>query len=418
VSRRGSTYLLVLSVALIVAAVSLSSIMILRVGSRSAASSNDWDEAGVLALAATEYAMNQINTNSNWRTTYTSNVESSSVNLGRGSFTFKLVDTIDGNLTNDPTQPVKLYGIGRVGSTTRVYSLTIEPVGLDFLRTAAHALTSFSLTNGTLTAVNGPISTNGTTYNYSTGVIVGNVETNVMNNGGTIQGNVKSSAPAKEMPQDSVFTTYSAMATTIGYTSTFSPGVLSAAVNPYGTANANGIYKITVPSGGTLAISNSRIAATLLIQGSTSGTATVTVDNVMWDPAQASYPSLIITGGTVNVTFNGGGGLDESSLGVNFNPASTPYNGISNATKTDVFTAELRGLFHITGVNTAVTLGNRLQTYGTIVAGGSNSGTIAFLGPMANLNVNPSYYRYPLPGYLSAYRMAEAPGTWAWDTNQ
>src|SRR5437773_2595349 len=52
--RRGSVYLLVLGTAMLVTIVGVGALTVARVSARTMAASSDWEEAGVLAVSATE----------------------------------------------------------------------------------------------------------------------------------------------------------------------------------------------------------------------------------------------------------------------------------------------------------------------------------------------------------------------------
>ena len=115
--------------------------------------------------------------------------------------------------------------------------------------------------------------------------------------------------------------------------------LLSPSDNPYGTADAAGIYFIDA-DGSKIDISNCRIAATLAIADCNK----VNISGgVVWEyPINAD--AILVTDGEITVE-DLEANLDESVLGVNFNPASTPYRvDVSNATMTDVMPSVLRGV--------------------------------------------------------------------------
>src|SRR5205823_13274629 len=108
-------------------------------------------------------------------TSYTSGAYTFTQSAGRGTFNWVVKDELDGNFANNYQDPFRVYGIGKVGLATRVYSVQDVPAGtaLDALRCGLHANSDITV-GGTITLGAGPISTNG---KIATGAkITGNVE--------------------------------------------------------------------------------------------------------------------------------------------------------------------------------------------------------------------------------------------------
>jgi hypothetical protein len=116
--------------ALLVSLIGLSAVAVGRANLRASNIGGDAAAAEMLATSAIEHAAAIINTDSLWRSRYVSDVElSPAVPLGRGTFTWKLVDEIDGNLAAGGIQPVRIWGTGRVGEARRCYSVVYTPGG-------------------------------------------------------------------------------------------------------------------------------------------------------------------------------------------------------------------------------------------------------------------------------------------------
>jgi hypothetical protein len=107
---------LVLVLAMILTAVGLAAVAVSRIGGRSMDEGREWQEARGLAFSAVEHALGQINATSNWRTAFSGQTVQKS--LGHGTFTWRVVDEADGNLTNDPTQPFTVLATGTVQNAT------------------------------------------------------------------------------------------------------------------------------------------------------------------------------------------------------------------------------------------------------------------------------------------------------------
>src|SRR5579864_1825634 len=141
----GVAYVCILGASLLVAVMAFSMLTVARLNVRANGKINDAADAEVLAESAVEHCLTALNQNSNWRTTYQNNVKVAAVPLGRGSFTWKLVDEVNGTLASGPA---RLYAYGSVGSAVRVYSVIIQPNadGSPVLKTAAHAAQTFQIT--------------------------------------------------------------------------------------------------------------------------------------------------------------------------------------------------------------------------------------------------------------------------------
>ncbi len=123
--RSGTLYIAVMGTAIIVSVMAFSALALARLHLRDAQESNDWYEARLAALSGVENAVTRINADEDWRTNFQNNVEypATPVSMGSGTFTWKLVDE-DGDLADDESDPVTIYGIGRAGASTSVESVT------------------------------------------------------------------------------------------------------------------------------------------------------------------------------------------------------------------------------------------------------------------------------------------------------
>ncbi len=109
--------------------------------------------------------------------------------------------------------------------------------------------------------------------------------------------------------------------------------------NPFGgkVVSPGGMYTISVP-GEKLLIRDSRINATLVVTDSSK----VEIGNaVSWEPAGRNYPSLIANASIDDLTSIAS--LSEGTIGVNLNPASSPYLGSSNTNASDTYPSVIRG---------------------------------------------------------------------------
>jgi hypothetical protein len=416
--RAGAAYLLVLSAGMLMSVIGLGILTASRSATRSAGQAADLDEAALLAEAGVEWGMAAVAANASWRTTYASGIEAAAKTVGRGTVTFKLVDETDGNLSNNASDAVRLYGVGRVGSATRVYSVPLAGTGasLDVLKTAVHAGTNLTITEN-LSPVGGPLSANGTVTVNGGKTVTGDVQGTALTLSGTVTGAKTTLPAALAMPQSTAFDTYKAAATVIAYPSGggVTKKVLSPGTNTISTTlNANGVYYVLVPAGSTLSITNSRFVATLVVElGANSQL--VTTGNFAWDPPRADYPTLVVKGTTGSSVQLGGsnGTLVESTNITNFNPAGTPspyVGGTTDADKTDSYPAELHGLVHVVGSAVATSITNNLTFKGCVLAEGAVS-----VGAGVRFTADPTLVASPPAGYSAATAMVPSAASWRWE---
>jgi hypothetical protein len=418
--RRGSVYILVLGTGMLLTVVGLSVLTLARLNGRTILWANNSKEARVLAEAAVEWALTKLADDANWRTTYTNGVETAPVALGHGTISFKLVDEIDGNLANIPTDPVRIYGSGRAGAATRIYSAKLVPngLGLDVLKTVAHAGGNLSTTQK-ITGIRGYFSSNGMLIVPLGAEVNGDVEAPILFILGTVNG-ARRTVAAKAMPSPNVFDDYLATATEIPFASlsggAIQNAVLSPAANPYGSVNAKGVYHIRVPAGASLSLQYSRLVATLLVTLE-SGAHFTTSNAWLMEPPQPDFPTLLIrclgTGATVNLDGTSSQ-LSESGRSTNFNPPGTPYpwpSGTADSDLVDQYRPRFMGLLHVICPPTVTTnLGNAFTACGTVLAEGP-----MVLGNKSSLRTDLSLYVNPPIGYRMPGPMVPVAGSWRWE---
>ena len=392
--RRGSIYAMVLGITMLITVIGVGALATSRVTARAASAATDWQDAGCLAFSAVEHAIAKLNAEApaapdTWRNAYTSGQTGFSTALGGGRMSWTLVDEDDGLIADDYADPLKVYGIGRVGKVTRVYSaqLITAGSGLDVLRTAFHADGGIALGGATI-VIDGPASTNGD-LNVGSGSLKGNGGSEVAGEGGAVV------APAKPMPSPAVFDLYKLRATVIdssaAATGSFEPGVLSAGQNPYGAENAAGIYYLRLPSTiSMLQIRSSRINGTLVIEAADNNNSQELeiLGDTFWEPHAGGYATLLVRG------------LQK----VRIYGAVAPFTDSSGTEP-----SELRGLFHLIGTS-EVLLGDATYIKGCVV----NDGRLTTTGTVA-VSADPALLTDPPLGYTRGDQVVLVPGSWKWD---
>jgi hypothetical protein len=396
---------MVLGMAMLITVIGVGALATARVTARQANVSSDWAEAGVIAFSAAEHAVARLNAQAaanpdTWRTNYTSGAVAFSDPFGRGTMKWVLVDGEgaawdDGVLDDDYADTITLYAAGKIGKTTRVYSVKLDPggPGLDVLRTACHSSAGIVL-NGTTYVTNGPLSTNGTFGgdSYFRGGLTGVGAKEVVDSGGSGNGN----ASAKKMPSAGVFDTYKHKATPIAVsTSSIQFSTLSASSNPAnGGTNDDGIYYIAM-SGSlpTLTIGSSYIKGTLVVEGAgTAANQTLIIDGpTFWEPHNDGF-AILITKGIKTVRIKG-----------SMDPLSH-----SSGTKP----SELRGVIHTIGT-TGVELQPPAFIRGCLIAEGTVTVTSAS-GSAVGLTATPGLLTNPPLGYTTGTKVIPSRGSWDW----
>ncbi len=427
-SRRGATYALVLGTSLLVATISMGSLMAVRSQAETARLLGEATAAANLALSGVSYARLKIKADPEWRTTYASGTWSAEQPLGGGVFTWKVVDaTTGGSVRHNgvsaafDTASVRLYSKGRIGSVEHTTSviLAAQKVPMDVLRTTMHCEDLFYVA-APVTTTGGPVSTNGLLLGFAK--ITGAAESGSYYGFSSITGGLTTPAPQKPLPDQAVFDVYRDMATEIPYSSggswTVSWPLLSSGVNPTGSGtNARAIYYIRVPTGRVLTLQIKRILGTLIIDCE-DGASVRQWDPVCWAPQSTDLPILLIRHATNTYVEDwieaGASAIVETDVGVNLNPAHTPYLGASNdsVSTSDVYPSRLHGLIHIMsphyGNSSYVLLGNQVNILGTLICEQRLQTTD---GGSTNLNHDPDLFDNPPLGYCTL-NMLPAAGSW------
>ena len=421
-ARRGGVYVVVMACAVILFVVGASAIALASVSSRTVVASRDWNTAGMQAQSAIEMVCAMLNANSSWRTQFTSGTPVT-YPMDGSSLQVTLVDLGDGNLSDSTTDSVRVYAQVTLNQARRVYSAMLSPTGtagLDLLRCPIHAAgtitTSSSTGSDTLTIDGGPLSTNSNLSNAIT--VQGNAEVaGSVTSSGYIAGFVTNPAAVKTMPADSTVTAAFNGATTISAPvllsqATISGCLLSATSNPYGTPNASGLYRVAVPVAGKLTISNCRIKGSLYVTMVAVSSLEIG-SGVVWEPASPTMPALVVSaplGGTITID-PGTSALSEAAQNVNFNPTGTPYNGVSNTTKTDTYSPVLNGVYHVMGSLTTTVVGQSARLVGCLVCEGAVTITAT-----PHFSADPTIIANPPIGYANTSgTMSIVPGTYQWE---
>lgn len=422
-SRRGTVYVFVLGMLMLVMLSGGAAVVVARARTRTISQANDTIRAEALAESAVEYALTTLSQDPLWRMRYLSGVESARVALGGGSFTFKLVDEVDGNLNNNQYDPIRIYGIGIAGTATQVVSVAAGGTGaLTCLNAAVMSAGNIDCGRASLALGTGVLASNTDVHGGTGSTVAAKVEAagTVYPETWSLTGSVTGGVPQRGMPPSTVFDYYIANGTSIPYSSI--PGgniqrvVLSPLTNPYSLAfNPKGIYVIDCQNQ-RLIISGCRIVGTLVVlnpgAGSSLGAAGGGADQINWVPAVSNFPCLLVKG-DISISFcpTAGSTLDE--LGnANFNPLGVAYpypTGSSNLTATDSYPSAIGGLIYVSGnVTGSVSGTGTYPVLSNLVVGG----TFSAGKDKYTVNYVSTYLSSPPPGFACSGTPVPTPGTW------
>ena len=185
--------------------------------------------------------------------------------------------------------------------------------------------------------------------------------------------------------------------------------LLSPTVNPFGTPNTQGIYVLNC-AGQDVVMSRSRIVGTIVFLNPGSNSAIQ--DSVCWEAAVYNFPA-VLSNATLNIKMSSTG-LSESSLGVNLNPAGTPFpfsGGASNATATESYPSKITGIIYSAA---DINFSASASVTGVVIA----ADDIFINATSLTLNYGNVYLNDPPPGFNSGtISLKVVPGTWKRSVN-
>ncbi len=416
--RRSAGYLLVLGAAMLLTVIGYASIMTARINTRMVTGTNDWAEAGALAIAAAELAPLLLLGDA-WRDNIQNGV-AVEFEFGGGTASIIYVDEVDGDFSTGPYDPIRAYGMATVGDAVRVRSVQLTPnvtVPLSSLEVAVHCSGGVSGTLASITS-NQTISTEGSLTGFLFNV---NADVEYMGTavGPTVSGTLTKTLTARGMPDpESVFQFYINNGTSIpvsalpvsGGNPTIEAVALTSRYNPFtGEVNQSGIYVIDC-EGQAVKIKDARLNATLvLLNAPDSGLSDkcAVLGQVSWQPAIPNYPALLVQG-HLDFSFEGGTQLSELSLGVNLNLGEGSQQ-VLNVDLDGSYPSRIKGLIYASSDVSVLSENAKIQ--GVLLSGGSIDISSA---AESTIDYSNRFYRDPPPGF-GAGPYEPVVGTWRWD---
>lgn len=383
--HRGFVMVFVLSVVMLITLLAIGAVAVNRTRIRSVGISNTGVEAGLAAQSVLEMTQHLMRADPNgfaWRDKATFDVSGI---RGKDAWTAQIVDLVDNNLLTGVHDNVRVIAQATRGPATAGFQVDLQadPVPI---AAASHALV--------VTGVRAPLvvrSVQGTEYNAAN---YHEADVTWTESAPFVVGGMS----GLYVPSTEAIDYWIAQGTRIDIdvipSSRVEKQLLSPAVNPYGTANARGIYVIDCENK-TLRVHESRVYGTLIIINPGLAT-TLEANSIEAIPGQ---PALLVRG---NITVNtGDNDLKESTINRNFNPAGAPFLGLTNSDESDIYPVVINGLVVIVG-NLSPTF---MHVQGCVIVDGNISGLAGYL------RVVSSPQALPIPGFTDARVWRVIPGT-------
>ena len=412
--RRGTAYVLMLGMSLMVAVIGLSALYASRAGARTTTLSTGADDARALAMSALELTQQWIAQDANWRSR-PNGVWSADQPIGGGgggggggaTCTVEVTDPADNNLANDPHQSVVVTATVKKGLARCKMQVTLvaAPEALPALKHPIHTAGRLRIRAGQQLYVgNATVSTSSTFENN--GVLHGGVQCLVAAPAGVVTGRLSTGAEPKASPAADVPDRYAAIGTRIVPIDNELDGrLLAPGYNPFGDENPLGIYVVR-PSG-DFRVRRSRILGTLVII-LPAGRKVTFEDSLNIAPARPDLPAVIVRGNAEFLFTSTGTPLSEIAEDRNFNRSGAPYLGVEDGDRADLYPSQITGLVHVTGT---VDLRNDGVIRGAILCD-STSSFGALATDTREIFYDPELYKNPPRHYTTAVLMVPLRGSY------
>ncbi|MFI4882916.1 MAG: hypothetical protein ACIAQU_10070 [Phycisphaerales bacterium JB064] len=400
-TRRGAAYLVALLAGSIVTVTGLAALSMTTTRARTAALADQASSARTLARSGMDHALCAISAHLDGGGTRSNifGAASPSVTMGGGTFGWSLA-RMDGSALGNTDEPIVVRAKAQQGQARYALQGTLAPSGtpFDVLDTGMYVRddiilgTLSNLTSDKVVAAGDDISAN-------TATVSAPIEAGGQVSGALFLGSTASGAAERRAPDESLIDHYVSLGQRIDVTSLPVSGssrvlesvLLSPASNPYGATNPYGIYILDADDT-KLHVRNVRVSGTLVIVDA-EWDDVIIGSGVLLQPAFDWMPSLIVDGG---VTFMGSSsGPSESTLGLNLNPAHTPYLLESDADTSDSYPGRIEGVSYISG--DAVFAYPRQNIYGTMIIGDD---AIIYGSTTVSITYNPRVATMPPVGFF------------------
>jgi len=365
---------------------------------RSSRSYTKIDQARIHAELGIRHALHFTTVSKNWRQILSNGKWLDNVAVDQATYTVTGIDTIDGDLKNNPDDPVLLTATATVDGLSRTVQVEAseQRIPSELLKYALAAGGVLSISDRTV--VNGDIASNNSIdVNGNKAWVYGNAEAGTTIPDVTrITGTATPYCEPKTFPDTAaIFQYYTSVATNIPYQATIENALLSPTSNPFGATNADGVYHID-GAGAHISIQNCRIVGTLILENC--GVNSRIQYGINWQPARPDYPALICNQG---INFAQDRDLDEDVVNIDFNlPHEEGYGDID-----EIYPNLIQGTILVDG---RVYIYNNAHLVGTVIS----TSEYFTVDDNAIVDWDPTVLDNPTKCFTEGGQLVPIPGTW------
>ncbi|MEO1497377.1 MAG: polymer-forming cytoskeletal protein [Planctomycetota bacterium] len=411
-ARRGaSLYLMVMGVAMMVAAMALTTSELARVDLAASRGTQESFRAEMTARSGAEYALNWLNRTPDWRTDLTNDIDTGWHRTWSGRFRFRVTD-VDGDLADDRRDHGMLRVEANVDDSYSYLEVDIEPAarGLTCLECAVFGETGVTVGNGGRVAGDGIVGSNDDIQ-----VTGGDIDLDASASGKCLgnayNANETEDVSYREVPGEHVLDWYLKFGTEIPLSSVpnsfgqrrLDLKMMSRWFNDLGDINPHGVYWIDL-AGESADLKWCRTLGTLVLLNA--GAGTEFSDVAIMQASPLNYPSLIVQG---DLKIDMRSFITQQELReqwiFNYNPPGMPYEGVEDNDKNDNRPATLDGIVYVTGT---VTVEDDSIIRGSLIA----NNVVVNGGETLTANHRPYAFYYPPPGFSAGSGARALPYSW------
>ncbi|MCK5269461.1 MAG: hypothetical protein KAJ46_01700 [Sedimentisphaerales bacterium] len=356
----GSVYFLTLASALVLVALVLGLSVHNLQFRRSSRSQTQIDRAYIYAEFGIRHAMHFTKVEPDWRQILSNGTWLEDIAVDQATYTVTGIDPVDGDLANNPDDPVVLTATATINDVSRTISVKTKPAPFRILNYAVAAANNIDISNKV--RINGDVTSNadidksgGNTWIFGNAEAVGTIHETI-----NISGDIVPGSSPKDFPNaEEIMAYYTSRATFIPYIATIENILLSPSNNPFGPTNPDGLYYIDCDIG-EITIKNCRIIGTLIIRSILIDKVTIE-SAVNWQPARPDYPALIVDHQLSRIKIHTENDLSEDSINTDLSLPGEPGYG----DEVDIYPNIIKGL--ICCYND-ISLESKCNIQGTVIA--------------------------------------------------
>lgn len=128
--RRGSTYILVLGISMMVTLIGITGLLMAQVQRHIVKATTDMTEARFHAISAIDYGLKMIQADPTLeRSNFRDGIFPTDIPIGKGTMSLIATDPVDDDPTDNTTDPLVLQGIGMQGDAVHMVEVTVTFTG-------------------------------------------------------------------------------------------------------------------------------------------------------------------------------------------------------------------------------------------------------------------------------------------------